>query len=315
MKVARRAEHASSSARRRLVVLRRTGQKKHAAFRPLRGLRHEPLRPRGEPVVNHGSRKRKDLSTVKLLRDESDVTVKSMLYNKGASSPVGSHDDQEEGGHWPILGPFYTLHRGIESRLAADPDFLFKLVWELVQDQGICILTVVGTCGLPAFWTSQQFAHAALLHLTALLNDALIMYFLAPVARIPGQALEEAPHKIAHMFEPAEGVTISERLKCWVDKFMLYAPLGMLTGVMSCVMMQCCLGESLQMSHLLRVALVGLIHLGISANTRYQLINGADVLYYKHLDKNQARGCTILSRVVNQIAGGRLFLLLSALLM
>ena len=65
------------------------------------------------------------------------------------------------------------------------------------------------------------------------------------------------------------------------------------------------------MFYLTKVGLVGFLHLGISSNTRYQMINGADVLYYKVMDKGAARGATIASRLVNQVAGGKLFLMLS----
>ena len=118
------------------------------------------------------------------------------------------------------------------------------------------------------------------------------------------------------MFEPSATATIGDRAKCWVDKFLLYAPLGLATALLSSVVMGRFLGpEASNPLYLCKVGLVGLIHLGVSSNTRYQMINGADVLYYRVLDKKAARSATIASRLVNQVAGGKLFLLLSALIL
>ena len=204
-----------------------------------------------------------------------------------------------------LARPLLKVQSGIESRVAADPDFLFKLLWEIVQDQFIIVLTVIGSCGLPMFWTPSQLAHACLLHATALMNDVLLMYFLAPVAGESKQA-----GGLSHMFEPGNA-TIAQRLRVWVDKFFLYAPLGFLTAVLSSFVLSGVVNEPINMFYLTKVGLVGFLHLGISSNTRYQMINGADVLYYKVMDKGAARGATIASRLVNQVAGGKLFLMLS----
>jgi len=214
-----------------------------------------------------------------------------------------------------LTRPFAKVQQGIESRVAADPDFIFKIIWEIVQDQFIIVFTVLGSCGLPMFWTPEQLANACLLHATAFFNDILLMYFLAPTASDSGAGRKSGEKKqggkeLAHMFEPVDA-SLGERLKCWLDKFFLYAPLGCLTALLSSVILNVFLNEPLNLTYLSKVGLVGLLHLGISSNTRYQMINGADVLYYKVLDKGAARGATIASRLVNQVAGGKLFLLLS----
>lgn len=216
--------------------------------------------------------------------------------------------------------PLVKLQRGVESRVIADPDFLFKIIWEVVQDQVIIVFTVLSSCGLPMFWTPDQLANACLLHATAFFNDILLMYFLAPTANTPGKQGKEENQTngglgLAHMFEPGKNVTLSQRLRCWLDKFFLYAPLGMMTALLSSVILQGFLKEPMNLIYLSRVGLLGFLHLGVSSNTRYQMINGADVLYYRLLDKGAARGATIASRLVNQIAGGKLFLLLSSLVL
>lgn len=213
----------------------------------------------------------------------------------------------------PLPGFPGKIQQGIESRLAADDEFLFKLIWEIVQDQVIIVLTVLGSCGLPTFWTPEQLANACLLHATAFFNDILLMYFLAPTAGGAEERGEGAG--LSHMFEPGNH-TVADRARCWRDKFCLYAPMGLATAVVSSLLLtNFFLREPLNLFYLAKVGLVGLLHLGISSNTRYQMINGADVLYYRTLDKNAARGATIASRLVNQVAGGKLFLMLSAFIL
>ena len=65
---------------------------------------------------------------------------------------------------------------------------------------------------------------------------------------------------------------------------------------------------------LARAALTGCLHLGISANTRYQLVNGLEVLLYSALPNSAARLGSIAVRFANNCAGARLWIALSALL-
>ena len=207
------------------------------------------------------------------------------------------------------------VREGLASRMEADSDFMFKLLVELIQDQIIIVFTLLVSCGAPSFWTAAQFANAALLHCTAFCNDIFLMYFLAPVAA--SASGDAAPPAMAHMFQDGDHA-MGARLRCWIDKFTLYAPLGVLSATASFVAMQCALGrpgDIVAGSAIARVALVGAIHLGVSANTRYQLINGADQLAAKHLDVKAARAATMGMRLCNQFIGGRLFLALSALLL
>ncbi|QDZ18624.1 hypothetical protein HOP50_02g11280 [Chloropicon primus] len=211
--------------------------------------------------------------------------------------------------------PIAAVRKGLESRLEADEEFLFKLLWEVVQDQAIIVLTVVGSCGLPAFWTPEQLASACLLHATAFFNDILLVYFLAATTT---EHVGEPGKRLAHMFQPSETATLGDRWACWLDKFCLYGPLGLGTALVSHVIMSAVFLKDPSMlspAHVLKVGLVGLLHLGISSNTRYQVVNGADVLYYKVLDKGAARSATMASRLVNQVVGGRMFLWLSALIL
>ena len=219
----------------------------------------------------------------------------------------------------PLGSAVAAVQQGLADRVAADEEFLFKLIWEVLQDQVIIVLTVVASCGLPSFWTTEQMANACLLHATAFFNDILLMWFLAATKSPHSSGAGRGGKKkkgLSHMFEPSATATIGDRAKCWVDKFLLYAPLGLATALLSSVVMGRFLGpEASNPLYLCKVGLVGLIHLGVSSNTRYQMINGADVLYYRVLDKKAARSATIASRLVNQVAGGKLFLLLSALIL
>jgi len=234
--------------------------------------------------------------TLRALRREGDVRGARASNDVQVNSLSRAYEFVEKNSF------FESFMKGLQKRQEADPDFLFKLVWEVLQDQGIIVLTLLTSIGPPSFWSQEQLAHALLLHSTALLNDILLVYFLAST----GESFKGA----AHMFEP--GLNVEERLGIWVEKLKLYSICGVATACISSLALMKFV--PLNLAKLSRVGLVGLIHLGISSNTRYQLINGADLLYYKFFDKKTARVCTVASRVLNQIAGGRLFLLLSSII-
>ena len=62
-----------------------------------------------------------------------------------------------------------------------------------------------------------------------------------------------------------------------------------------------------------RAALTGCLHLGISSNTRYQLVNGIEVVLYSRLPQATARAGSVAIRVANNFAGARLWITASSL--
>ena len=47
----------------------------------------------------------------------------------------------------PLGSAVAAVQQGLADRVAADEEFLFKLIWEVLQDQVIIVFTVVAACG------------------------------------------------------------------------------------------------------------------------------------------------------------------------
>lgn len=207
--------------------------------------------------------------------------------------------------------PLASALSGVSERMEADRDFLFKLVSECSIDQVITLLANITAFGPnPLLWSSAALASAMLLHITAILNDIVLVYCLAPVPM--GKKGDDAPApKIAHCFQPAEGVTAWDRVGCWVDKFKLYAVVGAGTALLGGVLTLLIQGQPVVLDKLWRTLLLGSLHLGVSANTRYQLVNGLEVLLGR-LPRPVARAGTVAIRMTNNFLGARTFLLLAS---
>jgi len=202
------------------------------------------------------------------------------------------------------------LVEGMNRRLEADKDFLFKLFVECGVDQCITLIANASAFGLnPLAWSATAIASATLLHFTAIFNDLVLVWCLAPVA---GSTKEEKP-KISHVFQEMDGVTMKDRVMCWVDKFKLYGVVGMCTAFVGGLLTLAITGKALELNRLIRTAGLGFVHMGISSNTRYQTVNGVELLFSKILPPSLARVGTICVRTCNNFLGARIFLLLAVL--
>lgn len=106
---------------------------------------------------------------------------------------------------------------------------------------------------------------------------------------------------------------MKDRVMCWVDKFKLYGVVGAMTALVGGVLTLSLTGAVIFPARLARTALVGFLHLGISANTRYQTVNGLELLLSKLLSPALARIGTILVRTSNNFLGARVFLVIAGL--
>ena len=131
-------------------------------------------------------------------------------------------------------------------------------------------------------------------------NDLALVVGLAPVEKDAS-----GPCPPDHVFEPGN-FSLSQRLGCWAAKWRLYTCIGFCTGLFSICVTGMLSREAtlLSLPSLSRAAFVGAVHLGVSANTRYQLVNGAEVLLYRALPLLHARAGSVAIRFLNNWAGG-----------
>ena len=130
----------------------------------------------------------------------------------------------------------------------------------------------------------------------------------------PGCQGGEGAPKISHCFQPGP-FTAAERALCWVAKWRLYSAIGLVTGFVSMLATALLSRDAALLAApvFIRAALTGCMHLGISANTRYQLVNGAEVLLYSWLPQGLARGSSVAIRMGNNFLGARLWMVMAAL--
>ena len=197
---------------------------------------------------------------------------------------------------------------GVKARMASDSSFLFKLGAEVGMDEVITLSANLAARGLQFWlWSMDVALQVVSQLLVAAFNDVALVYFLAP-----GAAPAAAHTGPAHVFQPGPFSTV-ERLMCWVSKWRLYTAIGACTGLLSIVVTALLSREPSLFGLAVwgRATLIGCLHLGISANTRYQLVNGIEVLIYKSLPTSAARVGSIAVRFANNCAGSFSWILLS----
>ena len=191
-----------------------------------------------------------------------------------------------------------------------DASFLFKLGAEVGMDEVITLSANLAARGLRFWlWNVDVVLQVVSQMLVAAFNDMALVYFLAPGATT---AAHTGP---SHVFQPGAFST-AERLMCWVNKWRLYTVIGACTGLLSIVVTAVLSREPSLFGLAVwgRATLIGCLHLGISANTRYQLVNGVEVLIYRSLPTSIARAGSVAVRFANNCAGSFSWILLSDLI-
>jgi len=192
----------------------------------------------------------------------------------------------------------------LTTRISADDFFLYKLTVEVLIDQMITLSVNYWQRGNFLLWTSQTWLSYAVQSISALLNDIALVIFLSPV-------IGEKSTIPTHMFERGE-FTLFGRIMCWFHKFVLYFAFGGFTASISYVFGQLILGgKSYTLCDFQTNFLLGAVSLGVSSNTRYQLLSGIE----QRINKRTKATKLIIAvlRFLNNIMGAYLWVLLSVL--
>ena len=244
----------------------------------------------------------------------TDVVVPSSTGDAAAApSPEGSSGGSSPAPS-PKLDPLATFVRGCRRRLAADPNFPFKICAEVGLDEVITAVVNIGVRGNPLMWDIGEKLQVICQMLTAGINDVILVYCLAPVKMEDGSAGSvPAKQDLAHMFQEGD-YSLGERLMCWVNKAKFYASVGGISCMISTYLALLCSGQTnlICKDYLLRALATGALHFGLSANTRYQCVNGIERVLYKILPQNVARGSSVLLRLGNNFLGARLWMVMAS---
>ena len=210
-----------------------------------------------------------------------------------------------------------SFKSGINQRLEADKNFVFKLLTEICIDELITLSVLIWVTGLNSeAWTPTIRLAALVQMLSAALNDTLIVYFLAPTgSSVDKDGSGGGKPALAHVFQAGD-YSIKERIGCYFAKAKFYLVIGSATCTVATFFAKA-LGGNLAgffPGVFVQSIMLGGIHMSVSANTRYQIVNGIERVIYEKLPPKISRAGSVLVRTTNNFLGARLWIALTKLI-
>ncbi|XP_068643325.1 protein RETICULATA-RELATED 3, chloroplastic-like [Aristolochia californica] len=237
----------------------------------------------------------------------------------GKSQGGADSSDRSNQSDFGILGLFIN---GWRSRVAADPQFPFKVLMEELVGVTACVLGDMAS--RPNFGLNELDFVFSTLVVGSILNFVL-MYLLAPTAAASGSAALPAIFAScpkSHMFEVG-AYSILDRLGTFVYKGALFSAVGFAAGLVGTALSNGMIKMRKKMDPefetpnkappTLLNALTWAIHMGVSSNLRYQTLNGLEFVLAKGLPPLGFKASVIVLRCLNNVLGGMSFVVLARL--
>nr|XP_043609827.1 protein RETICULATA-RELATED 3, chloroplastic-like [Erigeron canadensis] len=229
----------------------------------------------------------------------------------------------DESSSFDSFGPIGAFLSGWRSRVAADPQFPFKVLMEEVV--GVSANVFGDMASRPNFGLNELDFVFSTLVVGSILNFTL-MYLLAPTMA-SGSATATLPFIFAnsptsHMFEPG-AYSLVNRLGTFVFKGTQFAAVGFAAGLVGTALSNGLIKMRKKMDPSFEPpnkapptvlnALTWAVHMGLSANLRYQSLNGIEFVLAKTLPPLAFKSSVVGLRTVNNVLGGMTFVLLARL--
>ncbi|KAL3715308.1 hypothetical protein ACJRO7_007094 [Eucalyptus globulus] len=239
--------------------------------------------------------------------------------NSGGWSGDGSSD--ESSSPFAGLGILGLFLNGWRSRVAADPQFPFKVLMEELVGVSACVLGDMAS--RPNFGLNELDFVFSTLVVGCILNFTL-MYLLAPTASAASSSLPAlfASCPKSHMFEPG-AYGIVERFGTFVYKGTVFAAVGFAAGLVGTAISNGLMKMRKKMDPTFETpnkppptilnAATWAIHMGLSSNLRYQTLNGIEFLLEKWLPSLGFKTSVVALRCANNVLGGMTFVILARL--
>lgn len=217
------------------------------------------------------------------------------------------------------FGPIGAFLSGWRSRVAADPQFAFKVLMEEVVGVSACVLGDMAS--RPNFGLNELDFVFSTLVVGSIMNFTL-MYLLAPTMTSSSATLPFifANSPTSHMFEPG-AYSLVNRLGTFVYKGTVFAAVGFAAGLVGTALSNGLIKMRKKMDPSFEPpnkppppvlnALTWAIHMGLSSNFRYQTLNGIEFLLAKGLPPFAFKSSVIGLRLVNNVLGGMSFVILA----
>ncbi|CAH9101209.1 unnamed protein product [Cuscuta epithymum] len=222
--------------------------------------------------------------------------------------------------------PFAAFLSGWRSRVAADPQFPFKVAMEQLVGVSACVAGDMAT--RPNFGLDELDFVFSTLVVSSILNF-LLMYLLAPTQSSSSSAARSPPWIFAncprsHMFEPGN-YGVLRRLGTFAYKGALFAAVGFGAGLVGTAVSNGLIKMRKEMDSgfeppnkpppTVLNAATWAAHMGISSNLRYQTLNGVEFWLAKSLVHRPLvfKSSVVALRCLNNVVGGVSFVLLARL--
>ncbi|XP_021290306.1 protein RETICULATA-RELATED 3, chloroplastic [Herrania umbratica] len=245
------------------------------------------------------------------------------IGRSGGGGGGGRGDDQSNSNSndnsWQGVGILGLFLSGWRDRVAADPQFPFKVIMEELVGVSACVLGDMAS--RPNFGLNELDFVFSTLIVGSILNFTL-MYLLAPTASAASSSLPAifANCPQSHMFEPG-AYTFMNRLGTFVFKGTVFAAVGFAAGLVGTaisnglIKMRKKMDPSFETPNkappTLLNALTWAIHMGVSSNLRYQTLNGIEFLLAKGVPPLVFKSSVVVLRCLNNILGGMSFVILA----
>lgn len=243
----------------------------------------------------------------------------------GGGGGSGDRDDSSSSGDdlssSDGFGPIGAFLNGWRSRVAADPQFPFKVLMEEVVGVSACVLGDMAS--RPNFGLNELDFVFSTLVVGSILNFTL-MYLLAPTLSSSGAGLPSifANCPTSHMFEPGP-FSLLNRVGTFVYKGAVFATVGFAAGLVGTALSNGLISMRKKMDPnfespnkappTILNALTWAAHMGLSSNFRYQTLNGVEFLLAKGLPPFAFKTSVVVLRMLNNVLGGMSFVILARL--
>lgn len=239
----------------------------------------------------------------------------------GGWSGGNDNGGESSDGSDPGFGPIAAFLSGWRSRVAADPQFPFKVLMEELVGVSACVLGDMAS--RPNFGLNELDFVFSTLVVGSILNF-LLMYLLAPTATSAVQTLPSifAHCPTSHMFEPGSYGLLS-RFGTFVYKGTVFAAVGFAAGLVGTAISNGLIQVRKKMDPnfetpnkqppTLLNAMTWAVHMGVSSNLRYQTLNGIEFLLAKGLSPAMFKSSVVVLRCLNNVLGGMSFVILARL--
>nr|KYP74946.1 hypothetical protein KK1_007641 [Cajanus cajan] len=238
---------------------------------------------------------------------------------RGSGGGGGGFDSGSDpgGAAFSVVG---MVVNGWRSRVAADPQFPFKVLMEELVGVSAAVAGDMAT--RPNFGLNELDFVFSTLVVGSILNF-ILMYLLAPTlsssSTLPSLF---ATCPSSHMFEPGP-YGVLDRFGTLLYKGGLFALVGLGAGLVGTVISNGLVAVRKRVDPTFQSpnkapptllnALTWAAHMGVSSNLRYQTLNGVEFVLEKLVPPFVFKSSVLLLRLLNNVLGGMTFVMLARL--